>query len=863
MRTPMWLSLSIPMLAALSAFAAAPAPRAGSTTDELSGPYEDPLQTQIPFGVRSFYLTPWRGYMDTWPASRWLEMPGVTFGGHPATAKILASAGFHAARVEWGWCNVTWDGDRFSDEPAKRETLRGLRDAGMRPLILLNAHHGLPGPTRTHNVNLKEDAPKGQRFVVLDDTSVVRIGYCGLTNLNDYRASFPEIIAVGEGGRCELSAPLPVDVKAGPIAITETKYRPFSGAVFADGTPNPASAETMQGWLDYVGAVCRVAKEGLGTTGNTEDAGFDLEVWNEYTFGSCFLDINNYFEPDLEFKEPMAYRGANGREVKGSEAILPLTVDYIADPAHGCPGVRVLSGFSNQRPWDDLAGRWPTQAGISRHYYTGAGLIVINPDHPDSASSRPVNALGEMDGEHRPPEWHGGIPGSFFIPDQRWALPEYWHYGIKTEFIIRDIMPFPPVMDHPWAFVTHFRYGDNGDGRQGMVWRTETNFWRWEWAEKLIKQYNLDQKDPRLVSLMHQMGARWVLRLLMMSAHKGETTHTVFQANEPDDCGLGVIPSSYFELLKSSNGEPTPELCAAIGPQVQTIGRVTAIFRKGADIDVARKVRVDKLVEHDPRLVWKGNGTADNPDRFNRDDFAILPFQLDARTFEIAYYVVTHDCTTVYDESADPLDPARYSMPPQTFDITLGNVRGKRAKVTAYDPVADTSVPVAIVASTADTLTVRVESVDYPRFFRVEEKEDGPMLSGVAFSRDDDGAPVVTFTGNVKGEVEVSCGTFPNRVPTEGAGSTKMVKVRRGETMSVRLEGADLATDAVLLRYRVDGLELRWPQWDYDFRGRLKYALSEETGSVPGKTGSVPEISAPTETIRDLPLSDPSQAVHD
>lgn len=35
---------------------------------ELIGPYEDRLQQEIPFGRRSYFLSPWRAYMDTWPA---------------------------------------------------------------------------------------------------------------------------------------------------------------------------------------------------------------------------------------------------------------------------------------------------------------------------------------------------------------------------------------------------------------------------------------------------------------------------------------------------------------------------------------------------------------------------------------------------------------------------------------------------------------------------------------------------------------------------------------------------------------------------------------------------------------------------
>src|SRR5690348_13099469 len=34
--------------------------------ETLEGLYEDPRQQAIPFGRRSFFLMPWRAYMDTW-----------------------------------------------------------------------------------------------------------------------------------------------------------------------------------------------------------------------------------------------------------------------------------------------------------------------------------------------------------------------------------------------------------------------------------------------------------------------------------------------------------------------------------------------------------------------------------------------------------------------------------------------------------------------------------------------------------------------------------------------------------------------------------------------------------------------------
>ncbi|MGI6496085.1 MAG: hypothetical protein ACOX5G_08360 [Kiritimatiellia bacterium] len=832
---------------------AASVPAAGATTARLAGPYEDPRQSEVNFGQRSYYLTPWRAYMDTWPASRWFEMPGVNFGdGAETTARLLAEAGFRSARIEWGWGNMAWEGGRFGNEEGMKRTLRALRAAGLRPLILLNAHHGVPCATRWFPAKLAEDAPAGQRFIVLENLDGVRTGYTGLTNLNDYRAIYPILVSADPAtGRCELSAPLPVDLEAGDITLSETKVRPLSGSVNPDGTPNPDCAESIAHWMDYVATACRVAKEGLGTGEDPSDAGFDIEVWNEYTFGSCFLDINNYYDPRIEFQEPLVYRNAAGLEARGAEALLPMVVDFVRDPANHCPGVVLINGFANQRPWDNLTERWPGLDAISRHYYSGATPRVIDADHPDQPGNGPVNALGEREGKPDGRDWHTVEPGSFFIPSQSWALPEWWHYAIATEYITRDTLPFPSTRGGPVPFTRHHRYGHNGDGRPGQVWRTEVNTFRADFHGKVMREAGCEGDDPRLVSMMHGLAARWLLRELLFCGHKGETTHNVFHAQGRDDAAFGVLPSTYFDALEKAGGQLTDEVRAAVGPQVEAVGRVTRMFREGKPIDVARKLGVAALVEHDPRLFWKGDGTPGNPDRFHRDDFAILPFQLDERTFAIGYYVVTHDITKVWDDSADPLDPARYSMPPQTFDITFENLRGKGARVSAWDPITDAGVPVQVLERGSDELVVRVESTDYPRFLRVVENREGPMLSNVSFSRDTDGVPVVAFTGNVRGTVEVACGAFPARGGTgDNGASPRTVKVKPGVPAKVRLDGADVGTDAVKLEYEANDLEMTWPQWDHDLRGILQFALD---GLSPTPAVDIPASRPPLRLLPGLP----------
>jgi hypothetical protein len=61
-------------------------------------PIDPRYLTDVPFGATSFWLQPWRAYLDTWPASRLLDGVGINFNVKPAdaraTARLLHEAGF-------------------------------------------------------------------------------------------------------------------------------------------------------------------------------------------------------------------------------------------------------------------------------------------------------------------------------------------------------------------------------------------------------------------------------------------------------------------------------------------------------------------------------------------------------------------------------------------------------------------------------------------------------------------------------------------------------------------------------------------------------------------------------------------------
>jgi hypothetical protein len=128
--------------------------------------------------------------------------------------------------------------------------------------------------------------------------------------------------------------------------------RPFS----APGTEDYRN--TVGGWKRYVSTVADFIAE---TPGSQRDAdrGFDLEIWNELSFGSSFLSINNYYEPKL-----VAYK-----EEGIQEQLVRETAELAERHPHQFRGVTLVDGFRNTIPWPSSS-REPARVGaLSAHPY--------------------------------------------------------------------------------------------------------------------------------------------------------------------------------------------------------------------------------------------------------------------------------------------------------------------------------------------------------------------------------------------------------------------------------------------------------------------------------------------------------------
>jgi hypothetical protein len=780
-------------------------------------PYQDLRQQAIPFGLRSFLLAPWKSYLDTWPASQYLNCLGINFNvaaeDAQALADLLKEAHFSSARVEIGWGNLDYDDPakiRHAEQYAK--VLRVLRDHDIRPLILLNSNAAAPVPFRFIHARLVRAAHQGDREIYVENCDGIRCGYTGFFGVTPETLGFPLITAVDPAtGRCQLSSPLPKDLPIGPVALADLKYHPFTGPVLSDGTKNDWSEETIAGWKTYVLSVCKFVKACLGTE-NEDNAGFDVEVWNELSFGSTFLDEAYYYNPKRSFSTGISYEN-HGLVVPGAESILPITVDLVRDPQNQLPGVKVISGFSNQRPWDAGSNMWPGQTGFSRHFYSNLAPDAkitklwghLSPETNNRPNDATVNALGTWDGILDRRDWYTVFPGSFFVPSVSVAMPESLQYGYCQEYITRDLQPFPSFLPG------HFRYSNRGDGQTAEFWMTETNTGRFPWLNALAKRLQMPNDDPRLVSLSHHVGAKALLRMFLFESHKGVHTIEAYAPRQAD-LQLAILPEAFFRILQQNGHQLTAEARAASGEQLKVLTRVDRLMAEGEPLSVTRPITVNRVVEPEPRLVFHGDRTPQHPDRLNCDDFAVLPFQLTAKRFAIPFYVVTQNMVQDWRPQRDPLDPVRYDMPPEIFELELGNIRGLGAKVSVWDPFINDTVPAQVLAATANTLKVRVEATDYPRFLLVDEAKPGPLIVHPVLIANADGSADISFDVNAPAKVRLTWGPWPDR---RGAGQESMVTDTR-----IQYKIPALAVhEGVHLEIEEDGLVVPWPRWDYDVAG--------------------------------------------
>ncbi len=365
-------------------------------------PYVDPTQLDCPFPKHSFYKQPWRAFLETRKGYDFVRGIGINYNvpsNDDLAVRLLAESGFKCFRIEIGWSSVEWDEQHLGNEARWRHVLALCKQYGIRPVLLLNANHGAPCPVKFFTGKLMADAPKGSRSVRLVDTAGIVPGYSGINQLTQYWAAEALITAVDQKrGECTLSKPLPKDLKRDePIAMATLKYLPL----YPVGTPQ--YEETAAGWLRYAKLVTRFARDaGI--------ASFDLEIWNELSFGSNFTEARHYFDPSPFQKAPdFLHKGGTCWE------LARRTVEAVKAEN---PQINCIWGFSNTTFFHcPIAELPPGIDGQSYHPYgTGPRKLPdqeTHRDHPD------FNLEG-------------------YTPKIVIKMPEGWaHEFIQTECIMR------------------------------------------------------------------------------------------------------------------------------------------------------------------------------------------------------------------------------------------------------------------------------------------------------------------------------------------------------------------------------------------------------------------------------------------
>lgn len=638
-----------------------------------STPIDPGHLTQMAFGSYSHWLQPWRGYLETIPASQFLNGLGIVLNTHRGEdvnqiLQMCARHGIKHVRIEIGWGNVDYrDESKIKNSKDLTVRLQACRAHGLRPLILLNGHHGAPCPLLNFERNLAADLPVGARTTVLDSVADLVIGKSGFSHPRRSIAAEYLITSI-EGNTATLSKPLPDALPAGTkLKMATLKYRPFGDPATDEGK------NTLLGWQRYVQNVASFVTEVLGTAG-TDDRGFDMEIWNELSFGSNFIHQSRYFDP-----VPQPY------EVKKVFLdVVHATAEAVAANPSAFTGVRLVNGFSNTLPWPASSEMPARVTALSHHPY--AGRKVFPRDQPKGSS---LNAQGLKD-------------QSGFEPIYEACFPEYFASALQTETITRDMAPLTTKIYN----TAHGRYARPESDGPCWCWITEVNYAPGE-----------DGINDPTHAL--RLKAKAVARYFCFYLNKGVERLYLYAvgANDPalGDLELGVLKQDFLTRSIKEKEYPTAEQELVLtSPALQVVQRIVSRFSANGTVDRAlslagtRKLELLSLEDAHGGMQFDGdpNDMIGRPPLYNRDVVAFLPYQVNATRFVVPCYVMTRDI--------------RQELGPQVYVLTVKGWQAEGLKVSGYDPVLDEPVPVKVTAGEGK---VRLELPlrDYPVLLEIEE----------------------------------------------------------------------------------------------------------------------------------------------
>lgn len=561
-------------------------------------PYVDPSQLACPDSKHSFYLEPWRAFLETRPADTLVHGIGINYNVPPEAddlaVRLLAESGFKSFRIEVGWDAVAWDESHLNNEKRLRHLLDLCKRYGVRPNLLLNANHGAPCPTRFFEKRLAEDAAKGSRSVRFTDTSDLVVDHSGVNHLTGSAAAEAIITAIdAKTGVCQLSKPLPKELKRDqPVKMATLKFQPL----FPVGTGQ--FEETAAGWVRYAKLVTAQAK----AAGIDE---FDVEIWNELSFGSSFTEARHYYAP-TPYPEPKNFLLPGGC----CWELARRTVEAVK-AEH--PHARCIWGFSNTTffhcPVDKLP---PGTDGQSYHPYgTGTRTYPKDEDRPNL----------NLDG---------------FTPTMQMRLPEGWaHLFLKTETLMKLLNPEarkrrPPGIEHFHHYMT----------------------------EHGVLPAECSVSDP---AQCWDLKTKCAVRSYCLWINKGIDVLDYFCAYQREPTGFGLLPANLTRLPHDAKWDDVAT------PTMRAVRNLARAFDGAAPIDSAPPLTVEATELGAPLKIFDGD--AAHPPLWERSAFAVLPFQVSKSRFVVAVYAMSYDATKSFPEQRYHLKLSGFPGEPGTIEL--------------------------------------------------------------------------------------------------------------------------------------------------------------------------------------------------
>jgi hypothetical protein len=444
------------------------------------------------------------------------------------------------------------------------------------------------------------------------------------------------------------------------LRMATLKYAPFSDASTDEGRA------TLKGWKTYARTIARFTAETLGTTGRA-DLGFDLEIWNEMSFGSWFINQNHYYDPaPRKLDENAVYLDIVRATAEAAEA----------EPALFA-GVRLEDGFANTLPWPASSQMPARVSALSHHPYSGRKVFPA-----ERSKGTPLNAVGLPD-------------KSGFVPAYAECFPEYFATALQTETIIRDMAPLTTDI----YGVRHGRFARPGN--PCWCWITEVNYAPGE-----------DGVTDQALAL--RLKAKAISRYYCFYLNKGVERLYLFAAaaNDPaqGDLELGVLRQDFVNRTLAETKHP-PDSGRWTSPALLAIRRIADRMREGLDPGLKETRALDLVAVEDAHNARQFEGDPSDlharPPLLDRDVFAFLPFQVNARRFVIPFYVMTRDI--------------KRDLPEEKFTVTVRGFDAK-AKFSAYDPIRDARSAVRVISADASAVKLELSARDYPVLLEVDSR---------------------------------------------------------------------------------------------------------------------------------------------